>query len=144
MQRWGIIVFNPFTAVLAALSLGKRPTEALNLKSLRLFPIFARAHERMSVRVVKEPSNIIFSGVYMSTSQPGNCTGWGSEWVKNCRSHCLPRPRVAQQRTIPTLQKSISFTLNFVLSKQYVIDRVDRVINASPCQGYCIYTAAER
>ena len=142
---------NPLTALLAAPSLGKRPTEVPNLKSLRLFSIFARAHERTSIkihstesRVVKEPSNIIFSGVYMSTSQPGNCTGWGSEWVKNCRSHCLPRPRVAQQRTIPTLQKSISFTLNFVLSKQYVIDRVDRVINASPCQGYCIYTAAER
>ena len=64
---------NPFTAVLAALSLGNRPIEVPNLKSLRLFPIFAGAHERNSIkihsierRVVKEPPNM-FSGVYMCT-----------------------------------------------------------------------------
>ena len=75
--------------MLAALSLGKRPTEVPNLKSLRLFPIFAGARERTSIkihsierRVVIEPSNIPFSGVYMSTFQPRKCTGWGDEGVK--------------------------------------------------------------
>ena len=32
---------NPFTAILAATSLEKRPTEVANLKSLWLFPLFA-------------------------------------------------------------------------------------------------------
>ena len=32
---------NPFTAILAAPSLEKRPTEVANLKSLWLFPLFA-------------------------------------------------------------------------------------------------------
>ena len=70
--------------MLAALSLGKRPIEVPNLKSLRLFPIFAEAHERTSIelysiesRAVIEPSNILFSGVYMSTFQPRKFTGWG-------------------------------------------------------------------
>ena len=37
---------NLFTAMLASVSLGKRPTKVPNLKSLRLFPPFARAGER--------------------------------------------------------------------------------------------------
>ena len=82
--------FNPFTAVLAALSLGKRPIEVPNLKSLQLFPIFAGAHERTSVKIysteiraVIEPSNILFSGVYMSTFQPRKFTGLRKRVLKH-------------------------------------------------------------
>ena len=70
--------------MLAALSLGKRLIEVPDLKSLRLFPVFAGAHERTAIKIYRienraviEPSNILFSGVYMSTFQPRKCTGWG-------------------------------------------------------------------
>ena len=78
-------IINPLTAVPAAPSLEKRPTEALNLKSLRLFPIFAGALEKTSTKmhsieskVVTGPSNMLFAGVYVCTFQPGNFTNWGS------------------------------------------------------------------
>ena len=32
-------------------------------------------------RFVIGPSFVLFSGVYVCTFQPGNCTGWGSEGV---------------------------------------------------------------
>ena len=34
-------------------------------------------------RFVIGPSNILFSGVYVSTFQPGNFAAWGSEGVKS-------------------------------------------------------------
>ena len=33
-------------------------------------------------RFVTEPSNILFGGMYVSTFQPGDFTGWGSGGVK--------------------------------------------------------------
>ena len=35
----------------------------------------------MESRYVTGPSNILFADVYLSTFQPGNVTGWGSEGV---------------------------------------------------------------
>ena len=46
-----LLDINPFIAVLAAPSLGKRPTEVLNLKSLRLSPLFAGARERTAIKI---------------------------------------------------------------------------------------------
>ena len=44
-------------------------------------------------RRVTGPSNMLFSGVYVSTSQPRNLTGWSSEGVKQvhqiCQSLCI-------------------------------------------------------
>ena len=36
----------------------------------------------LKVDVVVVPSNILFTGVYVCTFQPGNFIGWGSEGVK--------------------------------------------------------------
>ena len=87
-------LFNPFTAMLAASSLGKRPIKVLNLKSLRLFSPFASARERTSIkmhniegRFVIGSSNILFACVYVCTFQARNCAGRGSEGVK--KNPCL-------------------------------------------------------
>ena len=77
---------NPFTAMFASPSLGKRPLKVPNLKLLRpLFP-FVWTRKSTSVktrsvesRFVKGPSNMLFAGVYVNTFQPGNFTGRGSE-----------------------------------------------------------------
>ena len=68
----------PFTAVLAAPSLEKRPTEVPTLKPFRLFPFFARARERSfskmhssESRVVTGPSNTLFTGASVCKFQPG-------------------------------------------------------------------------
>ena len=70
---------NPFTAALAAQSLEKRPTEVPNLKSLRLFPLFAWTRERISTKmhsiesrfVIGPSAGILLAGVYVCTFQPG-------------------------------------------------------------------------
>ena len=93
---------NPFTAMLGAPSLEKRPVKVRNLKSLRLFYPFAWADERISVkmhsvgsRFVIGPSNILSAGMYVFTFQPGNFTGFGSEGVKqqNTKIETLNRPQ---------------------------------------------------
>ena len=66
----------------------KWPIKVPNLKSSRtLFP-FTWAREKISVKLhstesgfVIGPSNTLFAGVYVSTFQPRNFTGWGSEGV---------------------------------------------------------------
>ena len=65
---------NPFTAMLAASSLGKRPTKMPNLKSLWLFSLFSWTRESNSmkthsteIRFFVGPSNILIAGVYVST-----------------------------------------------------------------------------
>ena len=50
---------NPFTATLAALSLGKWPIEVPNLKSLRLFHTFAWARERNSIKIHSTESKFL-------------------------------------------------------------------------------------
>ena len=82
---------NPFTAMLAAPSLWKRPIKVPNLKSLRLFSPCARAREQNSVktlstesRLVIGPSDILFASVYVCRFQPGNLADWASEGV-NCQ-----------------------------------------------------------
>ena len=86
-----VLLLNPFTAKLAAPSLGKQLTKVPNLKSFRFFFLspFASAHEMISVkmhtiksRFVIGPSNILFASLYVCTFKPGNFTGWGSEGVK--------------------------------------------------------------
>ena len=79
---------NPFTAMLAAQSLWKRPIKVPNLKSLRLLPPCARAREQNSVktlstesRLVIGPSDILLASVYVCRFQPGNLADWGSEGV---------------------------------------------------------------
>ena len=81
--------FNPFTAMLAALSLGKWPIKVPILKSFWLFYPLARARERTYIQMhsaesgyVTEPSNVLSAGAYVCSFQPGNFTGWGSEGVK--------------------------------------------------------------
>ena len=66
--------FNPFTAMLAAPSFGKRPIKVPNLKSLRLFSTFVRAREVTSIkmhsiegRYITGPSNIQSAGVCVYT-----------------------------------------------------------------------------
>ena len=98
-------IINPFTAVLAALSLEKRPTEVPNLKSLRFFPLFACARERTSTKMhsiestfVTGPSNMLFAGVSVCTFQPGNFMSWGSEGV-NYKELCwLPDIRLHSEQ----------------------------------------------
>ena len=82
---------NPFTAMLAAPSLSKRPIKMPNLKSLRPFFPFAWTREKKSIKLrrtessfVIGPSNILLAGVRECTFQPGNCTGCGSEGVERC------------------------------------------------------------
>ena len=65
---------NPFTAMLAAPPLGKRPVEVSDLKSLRTFFPFAGARGKISIkidsiesRIVIGPSNILFAGVSVCT-----------------------------------------------------------------------------
>ena len=74
--------------MLAAPSLGKRPTKVPNLKSLRPFPLhmgtlkdFYQMHNTESSFVTGQ-STILFAGMYVCTFQPRNVTGWGSEGVK--------------------------------------------------------------
>ena len=74
--------------MLAALSLGKRPTQVPTRKSFWLFHHFACTRERNSIKMhsiesgfVPGPSNILFAGMYACTFQRGNFTGWGSEGV---------------------------------------------------------------
>ena len=80
---------NPFTAMLAAPSLGNRPMKIPNLKSLRLISSAAWAPERTSIktysiesRFVIGPSDILFAGMHVCTFQPANFTGWRIEGVK--------------------------------------------------------------
>ena len=82
--------FNPFTAMVAAPSPKKQPITVPNLKSSRLFPSFAWARKKTSIkrhiteiRFVTGPSNILFAGAYVCSFQPGNVTGWGSEGVNH-------------------------------------------------------------
>ena len=104
---------NPFTAMLAVLSLGKSARELPNLKSFWLFHPFARACERNSIKMCNiksrftEPSNILLASMYVCTFQLGHFTGWGSEGVNttiimpksalpNCtyktsKQKCMPR-----------------------------------------------------
>ena len=77
---------NPFTAMVAALSLRKRPIKIPNLKSARCFFPYAWARERISIKVhsiesrfVTGPSDILFACMYVCTFQPGNFTSWGIE-----------------------------------------------------------------
>jgi len=86
-EHWQV---NPFTAVLATLSLKKWPIEVPNFKWLQLFTLFNWAHERTSrkmhsieSRFVRGPSNMLFAGMSLSTLQPGNFTSWGSEGVNS-------------------------------------------------------------
>ena len=80
--------FNPLTATLVASSLlGKRPIEIARPETIKAFHPFARARERTCIkmhstesRLVTGPLSILFAGVYVSIFQPGNFTGWGSEW----------------------------------------------------------------
>ena len=81
--------FNPFAAMLAALSLGKWPTQVPILKPLKLFYPFAWAPKRTFIKIhsidsgfVTGPSNILSAGAYVCIFEPGNFTGWGSEGVK--------------------------------------------------------------
>ena len=78
---------NPFTAMLAPPSFGKRPIKMPNLKALKIF--FA-LHEHVKGLYKKHsiksgfvigPSNILFAGAYVCTFQPRNVTDWGSEGV---------------------------------------------------------------
>ena len=85
LKRFILKPINPFTAVLAALSLEKRPIEVPDLKSLSLFPLFASARERTSIkmhstesRIVIGPSNVLFAGVSVYIFQAGKFTSWGS------------------------------------------------------------------
>ena len=87
-RKW-VTKLNPFTAVLSALSLWKRPVNAPDLKSLWPFAPFAWTRERVSIKIrctdsrfVIGLSNILFAGVYMCTFPPRNFTGSGSEGVK--------------------------------------------------------------
>ena len=68
---------NPFTAILAVLSLGNRPVKSA--KSVR---------ERNSIKMHSIESRFVtgpiqFWSVYMCIFQPGNFTGCGSEGVNN-------------------------------------------------------------
>ena len=74
LTSWSLSHFNPFTDVLAAPSLEKRPIEAPDLKSLSHLPLFAWTRKRISTkmhstesRFVIGPSNILFAGVYVCT-----------------------------------------------------------------------------
>ena len=76
---------NPFTAMFANVSPGKRPVKVPNLKTLRLCPLFAWARVRISIKMhnieiifVIGPSNTLFPGVCGCTFQPGHFTGCGS------------------------------------------------------------------
>ena len=92
--RWrrGQMEINPFTAMLAAPSLGKWPITVPNLKSLSLWGCFlAPFHEHaagfvcsVEIGFVTGPSNTLF----VCTFQPGNLTCWGSEGVNrvNCNN----------------------------------------------------------
>ena len=89
MWRPWSFMLNPFTAMLAVLSLLKQPLKVPNLKSLKPFLPFTWAHKRISIkmrsiecRLVVVPSNMLFAGVYVCTFQPGNFTSSGSEGFK--------------------------------------------------------------
>ena len=87
-------VFNPFSAMLTAPSLGTRTTNKnAKFEIIKAFSPSAWPHERISVkmhsiesRFVTGPSNILFAGVYVCTFLPGNFTCWGSEGVNAERS----------------------------------------------------------
>ena len=76
---------NPFTAVLAAPSLEKQPIEVPNFEIISLFPFFASARERTSIKmhsieskIVIGPSTILFAGVSVYIFEAGKFTSWGS------------------------------------------------------------------
>ena len=85
---------NPFTAVLAAPSSGKRPITVPNLKFIKAPPPpyphpLSNEHVKTSIQIhgiqsrfAIGPSNILFAGVHLCTIQPGNFTGWGRDGVK--------------------------------------------------------------
>ena len=94
MARWSVLLvsFNPFTAVLAASSLGKRPVKMPNLKLLRQPPPPPPPHSHEQVKRLILKFTVLkvdviwdhlFAGVYVSIFRPGNFTGWGSERVKD-------------------------------------------------------------
>ena len=74
----------------AAPPLGKRPpTKVAKLEIIKTFsPSYKHVkgilskRTMMKVDLLKGPSSILFAGVHVSTFQPGNFTGWGSEGVK--------------------------------------------------------------
>ena len=78
---------NPFTAMLAAPSIGKIINKSAKFETVKTF--LSPSHEtRQSIsmkmhsietRFVAWPSNVRSGGVYVCTFQPGNFTGWGSE-----------------------------------------------------------------
>ena len=92
---------NPFTAMLAAPSLGKRSNKSVKFETIKAFHPFTWARERIFIKMVSienrfviGPSHILFWGVHACTFQPGNFTGCGSEGVnkkikkiKNAHTH---------------------------------------------------------
>ena len=101
------IQFNLFTAMLANVSLGKQPIKVPNLKSLNLMPHFAWAPNSTSIktnsiksRFVTGPSNILFASLHVSTFQPGNFTGWGSEGVKMVSLQAQTRKKAHMYSTL--------------------------------------------
>ena len=90
---WWMLI-NPFTAMLAAPSLGKRWIKVPDLKSSTPpthTHTFAWAHEKdfyenlqyWKYICVIVLSNKLFAGVYLCTFKPRNFTGWSSEGVKH-------------------------------------------------------------
>ena len=68
----------------------KRTNKSAKFKPLTLLAfLFTLTRERsfiktrnIEIRFVTEPENILFAWVCVCNFQPGNFTGWGSEWVK--------------------------------------------------------------
>ena len=83
-----LALINPFTAMLAAPSLWKRPIKVPNLKPSRLFAPLPWARENISIkmdsiesRFVIGPSNILFWSRVCVHLSAQNFTGCGSEGV---------------------------------------------------------------
>ena len=120
---------NPFAAMLAAKSIGKRPMKVPNLKSSRLSPIRMKRFLSKNALYWKQisigPSNVLYTGMYMCTFQPGYLTGCVGEgvksWSRSEYSHASPTA-LRMGKSVITTQTADAENPSSVLSVQTAIN----------------------